>query len=42
MLMGSEKETEEVENEEEVLNEHNPAPPSERIWMNVYQDEDKK
>ena len=30
------------ETEEEVLNEHNPAPPSERIWMPVYQDEDKK
>ena len=27
------------ETEEEVLNEHNPAPPSERIWMPVYQDE---
>ena len=35
--MGSDEET-----EEEVLNEHNPAPPSERIWMPVYQDEDKK
>ncbi len=30
------------ETEEEVLNEHNPAPPTERIWMPVYQDEDKK
>ena len=30
------------ETEEEVLNEHNPAPPSERIWMPVYQDDDKK
>ena len=30
------------ETEDEVLNEHNPAPPSERIWMPVYQDEDKK
>ena len=30
------------ETEEEVLNEHNPAPPSEKIWMPVYQDEDKK
>ena len=30
------------ETEEEVLNEHNPAPPSERIWMPVYQDEDNK
>ena len=35
--MGSDEET-----EDEVLNEHNPAPPSERIWMPVYQDEDKK
>ncbi len=35
--MGSDEET-----EEEVLNEHNPAPPTERIWMPVYQDEDKK
>ena len=30
------------ETEEEVLDEHNPAPPTERIWMPVYQDEDKK
>ena len=30
------------ETEEEVLNEHNPAPPTERNWMHVYQDEDKK
>ena len=30
------------ETEEGVLNEHNPAPPTERIWMPVYQDEDKK
>ena len=35
--MGSDEET-----EEEVLNEHNPAPPTEKIWMTVYQDEDKK
>ena len=35
--MGSDEET-----EEEVLNEHSPAPPTERIWMPVYQDEDKK
>ena len=30
------------ETEKEVLDEHNPAPPSERIWMPVYQDEDNK
>ncbi|MBE27588.1 MAG: hypothetical protein CMB06_00540 [Euryarchaeota archaeon] len=35
--MSSEEET-----EEKVLNEHNPAPPTEKIWMPVYQDEDKK
>ena len=35
--MSSEEET-----EEKVLNEHNPAPPPEKIWMPVYQDEDKK
>ena len=35
--MSSEEET-----EEKVLNEHNPAPPTEKICMPVYQDEDKK
>jgi hypothetical protein len=35
--VGSDEET-----EEEVLNEHSPAPPTERIWMPVYLDEDKK
>ena len=34
--------TSDEETEEEILNEHNPAPPSEKIWMPVYQDEDKK
>ena len=32
----------EEETEEGALDEHNPAPPSERIWMPVYQDEDNK
>jgi hypothetical protein len=42
ILMSSKEDTEDVETEEEIINEHNPAPPSERIWMDVYQDEDKK
>jgi len=41
--MATDEETDDKEKDEEkVLNEHKPAPPSERIWMDVYQDEDKK
>ena len=37
--MSAEEETEE-ETEEEKLAEHTPAPPTERIWMDVYLDQD--
>ena len=34
--------SEEEDSEKPILNPHTPAPPSEKIWMPVYQDEDGK
>jgi len=34
--------SEEEDSEKPILNPHTPAPPSEKIWMPVYQDEDNK
>ena len=34
--------SEEEDSEKPILNPHTPAPPSEQIWMPVYQDEDGK